>query len=817
MRRIDLKGKWTLSQIGKKDKFAAQVPGDTHSALLEAGKIPDPYDKFNELDLQWIGREDWSYSRSFELKDEFLRAQSIFLNCDSLDTIAELFINGKLAGKSDNMFARLRLDVASFLKKGRNEIEIILKSAENEAVKRAKKLPYPVPHGINIVQSPNRNLVRKVQCHSGWDWGPCLMVSGIYGEIYLEAVETGRIDHVYTTQKHSKGHCEVEIFCEINSPNGGETDFEVSIGDLSSKKTCKLVPGFNLLSSKLSIKNPSLWWPNGYGEQALHDFTVKACGGMVKKKLGLRSLELINKEDAKGLSMFFRVNGVDVFCKGADWIPCDALPQRQTKEAIDDLLTSAAKVGMNMLRVWGGGQYESDDFYSLCDQKGLLIWQDFMFSCSLYPASKEFLASVKLEAEHQVKRLRDFACIALWCGDNENVGAMTWFEESRKNRDRYLVDYDRLNEGVLGKAIDEFDPTRKFWPSSPCGGRGDYSDCWHNDTRGDMHYWDVWHGGKPFEEFYKIKPRFCSEFGYQSFPSIDTIRTYAEEHELNVTNPVMEHHQRNGGGNSKIIEMMSRYFRMPEGFENFVYLSQVQQALAIKTASEHWRRLRPHCMGVIYWQLNDNWPVCSWASLEYQGKWKLLHYMAARFFAQVMLTGIKSNDGGFEVWAVNDHLRDLDASLIISFVDLNGKVLKRETLKAKLKKAGAQMLKEFKPQSIPFKASEGFVRIELESDGGSASNEVFLAPWKAMSLPETDVKLSVGAGNGGSFNVEVSVTKPALFLSLNVNGVAGEFDDNCVTLLPGKAKRFVFTPKSKISLSEFKEKLSFRHLRMSYK
>jgi len=821
MKRIDLKGEWKLAKAGSKDKIKAMVPGDTHSALYEAGRIPDPYDRLNELDIQWIGREDWTYSRTFDVGDDLLSAKEVFLNCDVIDTIAKIYVNGELAGSTDNMFARVRLDVKKLLKKGSNLIEVRIESAENAAVAMAKKLPYPVPHGANPVQSPNRNLVRKVQCHSGWDWGPCLMVAGIYGEIYLQAVETGRIEYVYCEQKHSKGLCEVEAFVEIVSPKGGETELEVSLGSEKAAKKVKLSPGFNKVSATLKIKNPELWNPAGYGAQSLYDLKVKACGEEISKKIGLRKLELVSEEDKDGLSLLVRVNGVDVFCKGADWIPCDALPQRQTDAAIADLLDSAVKVGMNCLRVWGGGQYESDFFYAECDRLGLLVWHDFMFACALYPASKEFLASVRREAEHQVKRLRDSACLALWCGNNENVGALNWFKESKSSRDRYLVDYDRLNEGVLGNTVDTLDTSRKFWPSSPCGGRDDYSDCWHTDNRGDMHYWGVWHEGKSFEEFYKIKPRFCSEFGYQSFPSIDTIRTYAKESagDFNVTTPVMEHHQRHRKGNSLIIEMMTRYFRMPSGFENFVYLSQVQQAIAIKTASEHWRRLRPYCMGVIYWQINDNWPVCSWASVEYGGKWKLLHYEAKRFFSQVLAAGIKTEEGGFELWTVNDLQKDVDAAVTVSFVDLKGKVVKVEKIAAKLKKASSKMLKAYKPSALPFKSNEGFVRLELSSKDCSMENDVFMAPWKSFDLPEAKVELSVKEAAGGAFEVEASASgAPALYFSVNADGVKGEFDSNMLALIPGKAKKFLFTPKEKgLTLKKFKDSLSYRHLRMTYK
>jgi beta-mannosidase len=513
--------------------------------------------------------------------------------------------------------------------------------------------------------------------------------------------------------------------------------------------------------------------------------------------------------------MTFRINGVDIFCKGANWIPCDALPQRQTRAVLDNLLTSAVQANMNMLRVWGGGQYESDDFYDLCDEKGLLIWQDFMFSCALYPATPKFLTLVRQEARHQVKRLRDHPCLALWCGNNEDVGALSWFEESKKNRDRYLVDYDRLNEGVLGQTVDECDPTRVFWPSSPCGGRGDYSDCWHDDKRGDMHYWSVWAEGKSFDAFYKVKPRFCSEFGYQSFPSLDTIRTYAPEDQFNLTSPIMEYHQRGAGGNSRIMEMFSRYFRTPEGFANFVYLSQVQQGLAIKTAVEYWRTLRPICMGTLFWQLNDTWPVCSWASMEYGGKWKLLHYMAKRFYNPLLATVRPCDDGHVELWVSNDRTATVNGSLTASLMDFSGRVLRRYSLPARVPAGTAKLIKRLVVRQIAPEPDKVFLAITLTSDHQAVRNDYFFRPYKQCNLAPAKLRTSVKA-DGAKFRVTVSATAPAFYVSLNADGIRGEFDDNAFTLLPGHSRTLVFTPKQNTLLKVFKAGLNTCHLRQTY-
>ena len=536
------------------------------------------------------------------------------------------------------------------------------------------------------------------------------------------------------------------------------------------------------------------------------------------QRLGLRTLELVTEEDEVGLGFKFRVNGVDIFAKGANWIPCDALPARQTREALDDLLSSATAANMNMLRVWGGGQYETEDFYDLCDEKGLLVWQDFMFSCSTYPATPDFLASVEEEARHQVKRLRGRACLALWCGNNEDLGALNWYEVSRQLRDRYLVDYDRLNEGVLGRVVDELDPSRVFWPSSPCGGRGDYSDNWHDDSRGDMHYWSVWHSGKSFDAYYDVVPRFCSEFGYQSFPSMDTVRTYASEDQFNVTAPVMEHHQRNPGGNSKITEMFTRYFRVPDGFENFVYLSQVQQGLAIKTAVEHWRHLRPVCMGTLYWQLNDLWPVCSWSSLEYGGKWKLFHYMAKRFYAPTVLSAFQTKEDVLEVWITNDALEAAEYRAALRVFDFSGEETQRLEYEGRAAGGAAVKLDERPVAELAPAPEAAFALLDLEIGEGRSRNVHFFAPYKACELPAAGLDTAVEDLGGGRFAVEVKAAAPAFFVSLNADGIRGEFDDNCFALLGGEARRLLFTAKGGAPSAEaFSAALSVRDLRSTYR
>ena len=423
---------------------------------------------------------------------------------------------------------------------------------------------------------------------------------------------------------------------------------------------------------------------------------------------------------------------------------------------------------------------------------------------------------------HQLRRLRDYACIALWCGDNECIGALTWFEPSKKNRDLYLLNYDRLSR-VLSETIAKYDSTRMFWPSSPCAGPGDFSDGWHDDNRGDMHYWTVWHENKNFSAFYSVKPRFCSEFGFQSFSSLDVAKTFCSPDQLNPTAPDFEHHQKNTGGNSRIMETMSRYFRFPEGFESTLYLSQVQQGIAIKTAVEAWRHLQPRCMGTLYWQLNDNWPVASWSSLEYGGKWKHLHYQAKRFYAPVavMVVPADNDPTNIEVWAVNDRAVPAKAEAAVELWGYNGKKLETVSLKGDIAARSAQLLGRLPVAHFGTdkERDERFLEVVLTADVDGAKeqhrNEWYFSAFKRCDLGDAAVD-AIPAERNGKWTVTLTTDKPAFFVWANVSGIRGEFSDNSFTLLPGRPVTLTFTPKDESSFADFAKALTVRHLRQTY-
>ncbi|WP_420963307.1 glycosyl hydrolase 2 galactose-binding domain-containing protein [Brucella sp. IR073] len=785
---IDLAGNWRLRDARGRHDLSMAVPGDAISALHKAGAIPDPYFGRNEYGLRWIAEEDWRISRTFEIPAN-APLDGWVLDLNYLDTVAEISINGKTVLEAANSFRRFRVDVSHALQPGENRIEILFRSNVRAGQALQEAQPFYVPYHASNSPIPNGNMLRKVQCHFGWDWNIAIAPFGLYGHIELTRAENIHIARVLVHQHHEGGAVRLDVEIDMEARRGETVPYAIHFDGQVLSGEVTVSPGTNRLTEIVHIDAPKLWWPAGSGEQPLHRLDIHIGNATQTRRIGLRQIELVTEPDEAGNRFLFRVNGREIFCRGANWIPQDALPSRINPEATRDLLQSAVDANMNMIRVWGGGFYEPDWFYDLCDELGLMVWQDFMFACNLYPSTPDFLTEVDAEVRYQAARLSHHACIALWCGDNELIGALNWFEESRDNRDRYLVSYDRLNRAIE-RALKETVRDADWWPSSPSPGPMSFGDAWHDDSSGDMHFWSVWHEGKSFHEYRNVNPRFCSEFGFQSFPSMSVIRTFAGAQEMNIASPVMEAHQKNAGGNARIAETMFRYFRFPDGFENFVYLSQIQQGLAIRTAVEYWRSLKPHCMGALYWQLNDTWPVASWSSLDYGGGWKVLHYMARRFFAPVAVSAIPDRSGADVVfYAVNDTSQPVDLGLEILALDMAGKVTPLQRAQA----------------TVPPDRAVDIARVALDeihegailcyrwsaSDGGAGLDHFTPVPYKALALENPGINISVTpTGEGLSISLEAS--RLALFVTLECEA-RGRFSDNALTLYPGQGASLTFT------------------------
>jgi beta-mannosidase len=788
---LDLAGQWNLKSADGKHAAKMAVPGDVHSALIAADIIPHPYVGKNEDLVQWVAHDDWAITREFKIE----KVEPSYLDITYLDTVATILINGQVVLEAQNCFRRYRPDVSSALRVGVNKIEIKFHSNIRVAAEKQAAQPFFIPYIAQNSPIANGNMLRKPSCHFGWDWNLAIAPFGLYGEIVLKKHEMARIEHVQTRQHHLddgsvKLVAEVVLQTEFVS---GNAVVEFEFNGRKCRREIDLGSGARHVSETFDIKAPKLWWPAGSGVQHLYELAV-TCGSEVQKlRIGLRKIELLTTPDESGSRFAFRVNGHEIYCRGANWIPADALPSQATPLLSRKLLQAAADANMNMLRVWGGGFYETDDFYDCCDELGILVWQDFMFSCNLYPSTDEFLNEVKIEVDYQVRRLSHHACLALWCGDNELIGALTWFDVSRKNRDRYLVNYDRLNRKIE-ETMKAADPLGLWWPSSPSPGLLSFGDAWHDDSNGDMHFWSVWHEGRNFEHYRDVNPRFCSEFGFQSFTSMAKVREFVSDGDFNISTPVMEAHQRHSNGNARIAETMFRYFRFPMAFDDFVYLSQIQQGLAMRTAIEYWRSLKPHCMGALYWQLNDTWPVASWSGLDHGGAWKALHYMARRFFEPVTAFAIPSKDGKtIVISAINDGLNATELEVICEAVQPNGTRKKLKTVKISVSPDRAIEVLAINVGDL----QDAILHLATRVNGVATHNHFAPKPYKTYRFENSNIVLK----QEGDV-LELTAEKPAYYVSIE-SDVPGHFSDSAFDLLPGETKTIHFIAEDKTAKPKF--------------
>lgn len=782
MTEIALDGPWTLRCRERELETAMALPGDVHSALMRAGLIEDPRLGLNEAAAAWVGEAEWELERTVEVPEG---AGRWLLEVAFVDTVATLFVDDRPVAALESCFEPVRLDLTAQLAPGPHRLKLVLHPAAAAADARAARQPFPIPWSESNNRLPNMNMIRKPQCHAGWDWGPCIMVAGVYAAPRLRRLRTAVVEAVRVAQDHASGRCRLALRVRLCGLDAGTLTVRMAVGGQRAAVQVAVEAGsVAWAEAELTVEDPRLWWPNGYGEQPLYELAVDTGEEMVTRRLGLRDLRIDTARDVAGSAMTVVVNGVAVTAKGANWVPADSLPGDADAARYRQLLEDCAAANMTMVRVWGGGFYEQDVFYDLCDALGLLVWQDMMFSCSQYPSTDAFLAQVDREVRTQVERLGHHACIALWCGDNEVIGSLTWYRLSIENRDRYLVNYDRLNR-TIDRAARESDPTRTFWPSSPCNGTLDYGDGWHDDGSGDMHFWEVWHGSKDFAVYRSVRPRFCSEFGFQSFPAADTLREAVGRQDLNLTEPAVEHRQRDRGLNARIIETMARYFRMPLDFDAFCLVSQLQQAMAIDTAVRAWRGLKPHCMGMLYWQLNDVWPAISWSSIDWSGRWKALHYWARRFFAPLAVDA-GWIDGRLAIRAANDGHDPAEVEMLIRRVDLVDGVV------------GEAAIPLTVPPDRAVAAETGGADVAHAEDGRTifvvdvARGGVVDPMLRTTVLPVRPKRLELPAAGLSLRNVpggvSVAAEATALFAWVDVPGRRCLLSDNSFTLLPGEAR-----------------------------
>ena len=622
---------WQMRQAGWEEFLPASVPGSVYHDLMQNGKMDDPFWRDNFPKALKRMDHDYEYKTEFAADKALLKSDAVLLRFEGIDTVADIFLNGEKLGHTENMHRTFEFEVKDLLKEEGNELRVLLHSP-TRFIKEEYK--HNVADGSEEAMVGFANL-RKTHCMFGWDWGPRLPDAGLWRPVKLLGIEKARVDSVYVTQKHEDGkvtlHFDVDADVYDREALMGYT---VLITDPDGKETlCKGSP------EEIVIERPQLWWPNGFGAQPLYTVEVRLYAGgkqvdAWKKRIGLRTLTMHIEKDAYGESFAHEVNGVQVFAMGADYIPEDSIFPRINEVRTRELLRQCKEAHFNTIRVWGGGYYPDDWFYDACDEMGLMVWQDFLFACAVYNLTDEFEDNIRAEFADNIKRLRHHASLALWCGNNEMemfVERGLWVKTPIQKSD-----YVKMYEYILPKVLKELDPQTFYWPASPSSGGG--FDDPNGFDRGDVHYWDVWHGNVPFTDYRRYYFRYLSEFGFQSFPSVETVKTFALPEDCNPFSYIMEKHQRNNAANGKIMNYLYQTYLYPTSFDAFVYASQLLQADAIRYGVEHFRRNRGRCMGAIYWQLNDCWPVISWASIDYCGRWKALHYAAKRFFRPLTLS-----------------------------------------------------------------------------------------------------------------------------------------------------------------------------------
>jgi len=821
-----LHGNWEFKQVTDSVWMPATVPGTIHTDLMNNNIIEDPYYRLNEHDVQWIDKEKWEYKTSFEVDDKYLENETIKLHLDGLDTWATVYLNGKIILNADNMFYQWKVDVKDYLRPGKNKLRIIFHSPINKGLKLREELGYYLPGAENDQSQLGgtgdiKTVVfsRKAQYHFGWDWGPRLVTGGIWQPVYLTAHNNARIEKVhFQTLEIANEEANIQVDTYIESFDDDDVTVAVFMGDaIVAEKTFMVKSGKNTLSLPVKIKNPELWWTNGLGDQHLYNFKVtlnkdNRTIDRAFESIGLRTVELIQEPDETGSSFFFKVNGQPVFMKGANYIPQDIFLPRVEKSDYEHLIKSAAEANFNMLRVWGGGIYEQEIFYDLCDKYGILVWQDFMFACAMYPGNKEFIDNVEKEAIQNVERLRNHPCIALWCGDNEILIAWNrwgWQDQVREKQSEEIIDtiwkaYEDVMHKLLPEVVEKYDPARSYWASSPSSGFGELE----NGKSGDNHYWGVWWGKEPFEKYEEIIPRFMSEYGFQSFPELNSVKKYALEEDWDIESEVMRSHQRSSIGNVTIKEYMERDYRDPKDFPMFLYVNHVLQAEGIRTAMEAHRRNMPHCMGSLYWQLNDCWPVASWSGIDYYGNWKALHYFAKKAFSEVLVSPDLDTLGNVKIHVVSDRLEPTEAELSWKLMDFEGKIISHLEKKISIPANSAKTVLEIPASELITDSLRAnhllYVAVKNMEEKILSENILYFDKVKNLDLPDPGLSWTIEKKDG-VHQITVSAEKLAKNLYFRIDEHDGHFSDNYFDLLPGKTETIVFSSDEKISKSDLEK------------
>jgi beta-mannosidase len=839
LRITELNESWQFRQVATTEWMPAAVPGTVHTDLMAAGKIEDPYYRLNERGVQWIDKVNWEYRTVFNLSADDLTKQNIRMVFEGLDTYADIYLNDRLVLSADNMFITWKVDAKKHLKAGENKLRILFTSPVLKGMEKQELFGFPLPASND--QSENGGMgknqvsifTRKAGYHFGWDWGPRLVTSGIWKPVYLESWDNARIVDLHIIQQAINAKtAELTAKIELETSVAGEYSLNLLVdGKQLASADFKSGVGVGIQKVKLSIPNPKVWWPNGLGDQPLYKITAELVlsGKPIDSEsttIGLRTIQLVRKPDAKGggESFYFEVNGRPVFAKGANIIPNDVFLTRVKPETYEFIVKSAADANMNMLRVWGGGVYESDLFYDLCDKYGILVWQDFMFACSMYPGDDDFLNSIRQEAEDNVKRLRNHACIALWCGNNEIEVAWAQGHEDRgwgwkqaynpQQRETIWKAYDTIFHHILPAVVKSYTYNQPYWHSSPSAGMGKLAG--YESNSGNMHYWGVWHGQNPFSDFRKYKARFMSEYGFQSFPEFNSVKKYTLPQDWNIESEVMASHQRSGIGNLRIKQYMEQDYQIPEDFEHLLYVGQLLQADAIKMALKTHRSDMPYCMGSLYWQINDCWPVASWSGIDYYGKWKALHYFAKEACKNQIIS-VVIEKGKLLIFGVSDLPQKTSAVIRLNLADFNGLSLWNRPVKVSLPANSSALVYSLDLKELPlnYRKNDVFLTATLVIGTNEIDQEfVYFAKPRELKLPDPGIKTRI-SDKGDHFVIEITTQKLCKNLMLISDNTDVQFSDNFFDMQPGETR--LITCPATIRWEDFEKGFRTLHLKQTMK
>ena len=807
--KISLDKGWEFSQVGKGEWLPATVPGTVHQDLIDNDKLINPFFGMNEEKVQWVEKEDWQYRTTFTLTKEQLARQAAVLNFEGLDTYAEIYLNGSLLKRTDNMFVGYQIPVKDVLREGENRLQVYFHSPIKIGLPQWETDGFEYPADNDHSKTRVSIYSRKAPYSYGWDGGIRLATSGIWRPVTLELYDAASIEDYFVHQESvTKELAKVNNILEVKSvaqaPQQAEVVLAYSYKDgakVTEQKNVTLQPGCNKVSMPIEIANPHLWMPNGWGEAALYDFemTVKVDGKTVaseKKRVGLRTIKVVMEDDKDGKSFYFMVNGEPVFAKGSNLIPDDALLPNVTKERYYQLVKDAKDANHNMIRVWGGVIYEDDRFYDAADEMGILIWQDFIFACTTYPSDPTFLRRVAEEAEYNIKRLRSHACLAKWCGNNEIYEGMRYWGWDKKYTNPAIWEemkegYNKLFHQLLPSIVKEFDADRFYMHGSPFEANWGRPHSW---KIADSHNWGTWYGQKPFESLDTELPRFMSEYGFQAFPEMKTIATFAEPKDYALESDVMNAHQKASIGNALIKKTMALYYDVPEDFEELVYKGLVLQGFGIRHGIEAHRRNRPYCMGSLYWQLNDSWPVVSWSSIDYYGNWKAMHYQSQRAFAPVLLNAFKEGDD-LCIYTLSDELKEhKNATLQLKVMDFNGKILSKKVVKGEVPANASAVFHQEAYAGLATNPTNTLLLMTLKDQKGKVlSEEIYYFNYpKDQELPVAKISYKVKQMDG-KCEVTLSAKQLARDIFIEIPYQGARFTDNFFDLLPGQTKKIVIT------------------------